>query len=272
MFSSVVALYGVPRTGTSWLGEILDSCPNTVYRFQPLFSYRFKNRIKPEDTQEDLERFFRELYEENSDEFLNHTEERKSGKYPVFEKDKDNLSILTYKEVRYLYTIPILLKFDINIKVIGIVRNPVDMLESWLNSPAGYKNEWNVYEEWRLATKKNEYKPENYFGYYKWKECIKMFVDMQQAYSDKFLIVRYEDLVTDAIKETKRLFSFANIAYTEQTERFIEDSQNRTNSDAYSVYRIKGEKSERNIYLPEGIKKEIAKDLESFKEAQMLNY
>lgn len=272
MFSSIVALYGVPRTGTSWLGEILDSCPNTVYRFQPLFSYRFKNRIKMEDTKEDMEKFFQELYEEDNDEFLNHTIERNNGTYPLFDKKAEDLSILAYKEVRYLYTIPILLKSDIRIKIIGIVRNPIDTLESWVNSPAGYKSDWNVHEEWKMATKKNEYKPENYFGYYKWKECIKMFVDMQREYPEQFIIVRYEDLADDALRETRRLFSLTNIPYTEQTERFIIDSQSKTNSDVYSVYRKKGQRSERKLYLPEDIKEEIKRDLKSFKEARLLNY
>lgn len=272
MYSSVVALYGVPRSGTSWLGEIINSCPNTIYKFLPLFSYRFKNRIKVENTKPDLEQFFIELYEEKDDIFLNQTEQRNSGKFPVFEKDIDNLSILAYKECRYLYTIPILLREDTDIKVIGIVRNPVDVLESWLNSPRGYKKEWNIYDEWNLAARKNEYKPENYFGYYKWKECLKMFADMRELYPKQFIVVRYEDLVSNPIKETKHLFCFSGIPYTTQTEQFIIDSKSKTNNDVYSVYRKRGFQSERKMYLPEDIKEEIRRDLKSFSEAQLFHY
>lgn len=272
MYSSVVALYGVPRSGTSWLGEILNSCPNIAYKFTPLFSYRFKNRIKVEDSKANLEIFFKELFEEEGDTFLNRTEQRNSGKYPVFEKDATNLSILAYKENRYLYTVPILLKEDTDVKVIGIIRNPIDVLESWINAPSGYKREWDIYEEWKLAAKKNEYKPENCFGYYKWKESLKMFVDMQKLYPEQFTIVCYENLVTDPIFETKRLFRFAKIPYTDQTEQFILDSTSRTNDDVYSIYRENGHKSARKIYLPEDIKEEIRMDLKSFKEAQIFNY
>lgn len=272
MYSSVVAIYGVPRSGTSWLGEIINSSPNTVYRFQPLFSYRFKNRIKVEDSEKEIRNFFEELYLENNDAFLNQTEQRENGRYPIAQKDMDNCFVLSYKECRYLYTIPILLRECKDIKIIGSVRNPIDVLESWLNTPQGFKDGWNIYDEWRQATKKNEYRPENYYGYYKWKECLKMFVDMQQLYPEQFTFVRYEDLVDNTINETKRLFSFAKIPYTEQTEQFVIDSKSRTNDDVYSVYRKKGDKSERKMYLPEDIKEEIRKDLISFKEAHVFGY
>ena len=84
MFKKVVALYGVPRSGTSWLGQILDSCPDAVYRYQPLFSYRFKNRITTESSTDEIEQFFQELYCADEDDFLNQKEKRISGIYPVF--------------------------------------------------------------------------------------------------------------------------------------------------------------------------------------------
>ena len=38
-FMKNVAIFGVPRSGTSWLGQIFNSSPMVAYRFQPLFSY-----------------------------------------------------------------------------------------------------------------------------------------------------------------------------------------------------------------------------------------
>ena len=40
-----VAIHGVPRSGTTWLGSIFDSSPNVIYRNQPLFSYAFKSYL-----------------------------------------------------------------------------------------------------------------------------------------------------------------------------------------------------------------------------------
>ena len=38
-----LALFGCPRSGTSWLGQIFNSAPDVAYRYQPLFSYEFKD-------------------------------------------------------------------------------------------------------------------------------------------------------------------------------------------------------------------------------------
>lgn len=225
MYEKVIALYGVPRSGTSWLGEIIDSCPDTAYRFQPLFSYRFKNRITTESSTEDLEQFFMELYDEDTDDFLNQTDQRKKGLYPLFSYKKINPSILAYKETRYLYTVPLLLQRYENIKIAGIVRNPYDVMESWMNAPLEYKPGWDIEQEWGFAASKNEYRPENYFGYYKWKEWIKLSADMKKQYPDRFMIIRYEDLLEDAQGISKKLFRFLQIPFTEQTEEFIKDSQ-----------------------------------------------
>ncbi len=272
MFQNVVALYGVPRSGTSWLGQILDSCPDAVFRFQPLFSYRFKDRIKLDSTGEEIEEFFQELYRENEDEFLNQIDKRKSGVYPSFEKKEASPSILAYKEGRYCYTIPLLLQRYEKIHIIGIVRNPYDVLESWINAPSEYKPEWDIYKEWDLATSKNEYRPENYFGYYKWKEFLKLNADMQKKYPDRFRTVRYEDLEEDAESTVKELFDFAGMPFTEQTRSFLLDSQRITVDSIYGVYRQKGQERKRTYYLPEDIKERIASDLKYFDTAKQFGY
>lgn len=271
---SVAALYGVPRSGTSWLGQILDSCPDVAYRYQPLFSYRFKNRITTEHTKEEIERFFQELYEENEDAFLNQTQQRENGLYPCFQKKSPRPSVLAYKEVRYLYTIPLLLeKFSKeNVKIIGIVRNPYDVLESWMNAPSEFKPEWDIFEEWDFAVRKNEYRPENYYGYYRWKEYVKMNADMQRKYPDAFLGVRYEDLEDNAQDICKKIFSFLHMPFDAQTRDFIQESQSRTNENAYSVYREKKKGRIRKRYLPEEIKEKISRDLKEFDAAAELGY
>ena len=39
----VIAIFGMPRSGTSFLGQILDSSPSVAYRLEPIFSYKLKN-------------------------------------------------------------------------------------------------------------------------------------------------------------------------------------------------------------------------------------
>ena len=192
--------------------------------------------------------------------------------YPLFDKKALNPSVLAYKEVRYLYTIPLLLQRYKGIKIIGIVRNPYDVLESWINAYLEYKPEWDILQEWAFASKKNEYRPENYFGYYKWKEFIKMNVEMKKKYPGSYMIVRYEELAEEAISVTKELFSFLDVPYTDQTETFLKESQSKTIDNAYAVYRNKKEIQKKEFYLPDTVRNEIAKDLAQFTEAEILGY
>ena len=37
----IVGVHGVPRSGTSWLGQILNASKKVNFKFQPLFSYAF---------------------------------------------------------------------------------------------------------------------------------------------------------------------------------------------------------------------------------------
>lgn len=219
-----------------------------------------------------MELFFKELYCEDKDEFLNQLDKKKNGIYPTFKEKVSDPSILSFKEVRYLYTIPLLLEIYKKIKIVSIVRNPYDVLESWINAPSEFKQNWEILDEWRFATSKNEFRPENYYGYYKWRECIKLNAEMKKKYPDNFMTVRYEDLSDNAIDVSKHIFSFLGLIYTDQTENFIKESQSRTVDDAYTVYRKKNEIRKRQFYLPDEIKKKISEDLSDFEEARNFGY
>ena len=38
-----VAIFGCPRSGTSWLGQLFNAHETVLYRYQPLFAYEFKD-------------------------------------------------------------------------------------------------------------------------------------------------------------------------------------------------------------------------------------
>ena len=96
---SKVAIHGVPRSGTSWVGEIVNSSPNAAYRYQPLFSYAHKDYLNNGSTRGDIDQFFNRLYY-CDDDFTNQKERRNSGDFPQFNKEK--ITHVVYKEVRYM--------------------------------------------------------------------------------------------------------------------------------------------------------------------------
>lgn len=256
---NVIAIFGVPRTGTSWLGEIFNSSPDIIYKFQPLFSYAFKDYINVNSSKEEMIDFFGKL-KLKEDEFLDRSDMRKDGLYPYFEKK--NGSILAFKEVRYLYMIPHLLETFQNVKVVMILRDAIDTINSWINAPKEFRKEWDINKEWYFAQSKNLYRPENYYGYAKWKEAWMLFREMEKIYPHNAIITRYEDLYNDSLRETKRLFEFCDLELDKQTLGFLRESQQQTVTDSYGVFRKKGEERTHQLYISDDIKNEIRKDLE----------
>ena len=128
-----VAIHAVPRSGSSWLGQILNSSEKVCYRFQPLFSYAFKDFLNEHSTKKEILTFFDKITRSN-DNFLLQTDKINSGEYPIFRKE-ESFSHVVYKEVRYHHILENILKQDQEIKVIGLIRSPFAVISSFLHSP-----------------------------------------------------------------------------------------------------------------------------------------
>lgn len=258
--SSRIAIFGVPRSGTSWLGQIFNSSPQVAYRYQPLFSYEFKDQLNQGSTKGDIKRFHNDLTSASSD-FVLQSVTISGDKGPVF--SKKNVDTLVWKEVRYLNIIENLLTEDGEIKIVGIIRNPKSVINSWYSAPKEFnKEKMNILKEWRYANKKNEGRAEEFNGYEKWKEAALLFSKLQIRYPDRFYMIHYTDLLLDTATEVGRLFNFCNIRYTKQTANFIVASQDTDGSkDAYSVYRKNQTDDKWKKNLPKEICVEIDKDL-----------
>ena len=232
-----IAIHSVPRSGSTWLGQIFNSCPYTLYRYQPLFSYAFKGRLTATSTRSEIETFFDEIAK-SSDSFLTQQKQIEDGIIPSFEKS-NSPSHVVYKEVRYHHIIENLLEQDSAIKVIGIVRNPLEVISSWVMAPKEFKPWWDIYEQWRSAQAKNGGRIEEFFGFDAWKSVAQLFLNLQDKFHDRFCLVNYAELVNDPKSESKRLFKFCGLPVCEQTETFLIDSTTRNDKDTYSVFKKK---------------------------------
>lgn len=101
-----IAIFGAPRSGTSWLAQIFNSHPDVLLRFQPLFSYTHKHRLSNKSTRDDIEGFFDEISQSKDDFVLMRAGMHKS--YPAFNKAFKSTHIV-FKEMRYLHIIENLL-------------------------------------------------------------------------------------------------------------------------------------------------------------------
>ena len=258
-----IAIHSVPRSGSSWLGEIFNSNELTIYKYQPLFSYAFKNRLTPNSTKIEIINFFNELKYFNDD-FLDQKKEREKELSPIFIKNEKLRDTIVYKEVRYHHILKNLLEKDNEIKIIGLVRNPLSVIYSWLMAPKEFKKNqgWKEMDEWRFASKKNLNKPEEFNGFEKWKEVAYLFEDLNQLYPNRFYLLRYDELINNSVKVVTDMFDFCGMNFLEQTDDFLTFSSNTDRSDeAYSVFRNEQKDDKWKSNLNPLIINEIHKDL-----------
>lgn len=254
-----LAIHSPPRSGSTWLGAIFDSHPSVIYKHQPLFSYTFKDYLGFESTQEDIKTFFHELAS-TQDDFLDRTKQKEEGVFPQFEKT--STEAVVYKEVRYHHLLAYLLATDPQLRVIGLLRNPVGTIHSWLSIPKEFDPSWDSLKQWEYAPKRNQGRPEEYFGYQKWKEVAWMFQYLSQAYPDRFVSITYEAL-NDAPKDiAQALFSFGGLEWNMQTEDFLSQSTSTASEATYGVYRKKKKSYRHADRLQPEIKQAILEDPE----------
>ena len=227
---------------------------------QPLFSYAFKDYLNESSTLEEINDFFSEI-SGSEDDFLNQVEAKKKGLIPIFAKS-ESPTHQCYKEVRYHHILKNILAKNKEIRVIGVIRNPFSVINSWLKAPKEFKVElgWKIEEEWRYAPSKNENKVEEYNGYEKWKEVSFLFLELKKDFSERFYLIEYEKLLQYPDQQVKKLFSFCNLTWNTQTDQFLRTSTRSNHSDPYSVFKVKKEdeswKSELSSYIIEEIKED----------------
>ncbi|MBB3990608.1 sulfotransferase family protein [Croceicoccus naphthovorans] len=234
---SPIAIHGAPRSGTTWLGQIFNSHPSCAYRYQPLFSYAFKNRIDFNSSEQAAKQFLHDLLH-TEDQFVLQTGEASLAQgSPKFEKDPAP-QFLAYKEVRYHQLLPHLMSIVPELRLVAIVRDPRDVLRSWRAAPREYAAEWNFASEWDCAPSKNAGQAENFYGYSGWKDSLQIFQRMTENHPERAIIVRYHDLKNVPSETTRHIFNFCGMNFSDQTCDFLRASTTtKGESDPYGVYR-----------------------------------
>jgi SAM-dependent methyltransferase len=263
-----LAIFGVPRSGTSWLAQMFNSHPDVVMRFQPLFSYAHKNQLDEHATGADIEQFYQDIHAGN-DPFAGMTAPHFAAHPKDFQKNAQPTHIC-FKEAQSLHIIENMLAQCPDLRVMGICRSPMAVLASWMQAPREFSPHWDIHEEWRSAPGKNNGNKELYFGYDKWKEGMQIFVDLARRYPQQFVLVKYDALLRAPHAVMRNLFDFCGLGWDRQVENFIVQSQSKHDDDPHSVYRIKTHDEAWTSVLPDDIAKTIEQDLRGSKLEQLL--
>jgi len=255
----VIAIFGMPRSGTSFLGQVFDSCPNVAYRLEPIFSYKLKNIVDENSTRDEYLEFFKKAFDSDEDEFMNQFEKREKGLYPKFYKEES--AFLVFKTTRFHHILPTLMRYfkKEELVVISLVRHPAGAISSWINHPNEFPSNSDYREEWRSGDCRKTAK-EEFWGFDDWKAVMTQHVELEKEY-ENFKILQYEDIVENIEEQTRNLFEFSGISFSKQTKRFLYESQSKNIEDPYAVYKDKSVASKWKNNLDINIQKDIINEV-----------
>lgn len=256
----LVAVHGAPRSGTSWLGQLFNSSEHVAYRYQPLFSYAFRDCMTENSTRDQIERFVRALLETDDDFVLQKGAASLAGYALEFRKLE--ITHLVYKEVRHHEVLENLLSRVPQAVGIGLVRNPCAVVHSWSRAPREFDPSWSLAEEWREAGLKNAQHAGNWYGYARWKRLAELFCRLESEWPGRFVIARYETLTGRPAAEVRSLFAACRLEFSDQVAAFVERSQSIDDGSPYGVLRDRSAGFDAwRRELDPGIVREITADL-----------
>lgn len=255
----IVWLNGMPRSGTSWLGQIFDSHPDVRFRLAPIFSYEFKNVVDVNSNRNEWLRFFLEVYySENS--FMTQKDKRLEGIYPIFKNKLKNPSFLVIKHTRYHNLTKRILELIPEIKFIHIIRNPCATINSWLKATGEFPSNANPLVEWKTGSCRKS-GPEEFWGFDDWKRVTSLYLNLQKHKPQKVFCVKYEDLVEEPVKYTQKMFRFVDLKMNQQTMAFLKDCHKNHQDNQYAVFKSKDVKDRWKEELDFNIVRQIRAEL-----------
>ena len=254
-----VFLLGMPRSGTTWLSQIVESAPDFEVRLSPNYSYALKNRLNLGSSREEWLQTLR-VAADSDDPFMTQNWRRDTGELPRFDHVRSGQRRLAIKDTRfhdlYMRGLELLPKAQ----CIALVRHPCGALASWRDSkefPKGVPFE----AEWRLGEIRKSEGPGEYWGFDDWMRLARLFLAHQEREPARVLVMRYEDLTRSPVSAAETLFSFLGSKLAPTTCGFIESSQSHHDDRTYSVFKSPETADVWRITFPVPILKEIEAEL-----------
>ncbi|MHC4525258.1 MAG: sulfotransferase [Planctomycetota bacterium] len=259
--SSWVGEISMPRSGSSWVGEILGSSPTAMYFYEPITkTYLRKIKSRPgvfEDAQKRLR------YSQDEPSFFEFSQNELPYTYeasaknafsgiPFFHKRKVIfrpqqwlLSDRRRKRVIVKEISPFMLDWfikEFRPRIIYLIRHPAAVACSFKRLGWTGKQFESRLSQMTLDKKVPHYSK---FTHSFWAEqgafyafILKEVLLQTRGYKD-FRIVQYEDLCTHPMNAFKELYEYAELEWDEEVEREIKKrtESDQINSDPFSVQR-----------------------------------
>jgi hypothetical protein len=288
--SGCVLVLGMPRSGTTWVGKLFDSHPDTLYRHEPDSVQRLSLPLYPEkqsalNYRTELQQFLATLPGMRHPKVV--------GKQPLFPKaymsgqalaayrasvalakaagrvrqafpclyrptaSGFDRTCLIWKSIESSGRLGVLADALPEARFIHVMRHPAGCVASRLRGEAAGRFDDakpSADDLWRfkvlLATptgrrhgltlaQVERLSPEERLA---WRWVLgheKIFADIEGC--NRVLTIRYEDVCTDPVGLTRRMFGFTGLEWSPQTEAFVrastETTERPSDTDYYSVFK-----------------------------------
>ncbi|MGI2156621.1 sulfotransferase domain-containing protein [Shewanella baltica] len=230
----VIWLNGMPRSGTTWMSQVLASSALVRLKFCPLFSYEFKNSLHEDSTATQWQMLFEQVFTTSS-EYLDQQHLRKHGLVPNF-THMDEPTHLVIKTTRFHHLSESMLQLNDNVKIVHLVRDPRACIASWLSNPSEFPADADPEEQWRCGECRKTDIGE-FWGFDDWKHVTLQAVALSQRYPQRFLLVSYDQLMTNIDTGIKQIFDFCLLTYQQTTADFITQSHSKHDDNKRSVFK-----------------------------------
>ena len=258
---------GMPRSGTSWVAQIFGAHPNVLLKYDPLFSYAFKDAVDETSSPENWRRFF-DRVGRTADPYMDQERPKAEGLAPVFKRRSDAPRQLVMKTNRRHHLLAGALKAGAPFRLLLIVRDPIETIGSWLANPTEFPQNADPDAEWRNgACRKTG--PGEYWGFDDWKRVTSLYLELADR-EDVFLL-EYSAIDANPAIVVEDVFSWAGLAPDDQVADFLRASRERHDEHPRSVFRDPARRGDPDARLPAGAAAEIRAELAGAPLGRFLN-
>ncbi len=250
----------MPRSGTSWLAQILASHPDTCLKLCPLFSYEFKNALGPTSSKDDWHDLFARVYSTKG-QYLDQDFLRKDGLVPRFAIKSGEPDVLVIKSNRFHDIVAKAVSMGVDAKFLFIVRDPISTISSWLFNPMEFPEGCNLQDEWRTGACRKTAAGE-YWGFEDWKYVTSLHQKLARQYPEVVRLISYEALLDNLNEIVEEVFDWIGLDVHEQTQQFLVDSRSQHDTNPRSVFKSPDSLDTYRERLPAKIQEAIISELD----------
>jgi hypothetical protein len=251
MYSKIIYITAMPRTGSTWVGQLFAAHPEVRLKYCPLFSYEFRGRCDERSPPGDWRGMFDELYERKSD-YLDQEHLRTKGDVPTFDNVNPRPPVMCVKSNRFHTLTRSMVSKLPEITWIALARDPVTTIASWVLNPTEFVEPCTVDADWRSGECRRT-RPGEHWGFADWLWVTAMHAELATAHPDRFTQLHYEDLSHAPVEAAKRLLDIAGLSHDPQVLEFARSSQAEHSAQPRSVFKNPRRSASRYDTLPAGI-------------------